>query len=63
MTLRPSIQIDAATRYCLDRQITFDKPVCLLDASLLRKLRLPGFFKPRKRKVKRLALTETRQAN
>lgn len=41
MTLRPSIQIDAATRYCLDRQITFDKPVCLLDSSLIRKLPLP----------------------
>lgn len=63
MILRPAIQIDAATRYCLEHGVEFKGRVVLLDSSLLRRLKLPGTFKPRKRKVKRLAITETRQTN
>lgn len=60
MTLRPASMINAATRYCLEQQVVFDKPVVLLDSMVLRKMRLPATFKYRKRRKKRLALTETR---
>ncbi len=61
MTLRPSIQIDAALRYCLEQQVSLEKPVCFFDVTLIRKMRLPGSFKLPKRKVKRLALPECHQ--
>lgn len=60
MNLRPSTTIDAATRYVLECGVNFHKPVHFLDALTLRKLHLPGFFKSRKRKEKRLALPECR---
>jgi hypothetical protein len=61
MTLRPSIMIDAATRYCLEQSVSFEKPVTFLSASLLRCVKLPATFRYRKRRPKRLALPEKRQ--
>ena len=60
MTLRPTTMVNAATRYCLEQQVTFDKPVILLDSSLLSRVKLPVTFKYRKRRKKRLALPERR---
>jgi hypothetical protein len=58
VTLRPSIMVDAATRYCLEQSVSFEKPVAFLDSTVLRRVRFPVTFKYRKRKQKRLALPE-----
>jgi hypothetical protein len=50
--------VDAATRYCLEQSVSFEKPVAFLDSTVLRRVRLPVTFKYRKKKQKRLALPE-----